>query len=221
MPSFLFPTYGDGLAACDWAMNYVNRGAVGYREFLRDGLAAEGYDVTYVGSVSVIEGLAHEGHSGWTIGDLDYCIENAAWLEGVEPDIVLLHIGTNDAGRARTPEQMVADLTSLLGHIYGRLPSTTEVIVAQIIPTRSGLQPYFASSDALMNDIIDPYNAQIPSVVDRFRQDGNHVSYVDMGSVIQSDSDFDRYGDHPNVAGYERMADAWLGKILELLTQES
>jgi hypothetical protein len=45
--------------------------AVGFRGFLRDGLTAAGVDMIYVGSVQVVEGLAHEGHSAFTIDNLD------------------------------------------------------------------------------------------------------------------------------------------------------
>lgn len=217
---FKSPTNGDGVAACAWAHNYANPKAVGYRAFLRDKITARGLKMTYVGSVTVVEGLAHEGHSAWTIIDLDYCVQNGDWLEKAQPNVILLHIGGNDANSSRTPEEMAASLQNLLEHIYEKLPETTEVIVAQNIPAAKNAYPLIIPSNTLMNDIITPYNLKIPGVVDTLRAEKKHVSYVDMTGTIHSDSDLDvMMGLHPNAEASERMADVWLAKILEVIGQ--
>lgn len=206
---WLIPTMGDGVEACSWAANSYNPEAVGYRAFLRDMIISKGLDMVYVGSVEVVEGLAHEGHSGWKIQDLDYCIQNGDWLENALPNVILLHIGTNDAAERRKPEDMANDLQNLLEHIYAKVPDTTEVIVAQIIPARQGW----------MNDIIIPYNELVGVVVEMMISEGKHVSIVEMTGVIQSETDLDGFGHHPNVIASERMARVWFAKILELIGQ--
>jgi lysophospholipase L1-like esterase len=206
---WMIPTTGDGVEACGWAANPYNPEAVGYRAFLRDMIAAKGLDMSYVGSVAVVEGLAHEGHTGWQILDLDYCVQNGDWLEKAQPNVILLHIGTNDASEGRAPEEMVQSLLELLQHIYEKVPATTEVIVAQIIPARQ----------SWMKSVITPYNELIPGVVDELVAEGKHVSYVDMTGVILSDSDLDRFGHHPNAVASERMAQVWYAKILDIIGQ--
>ena len=176
---WMIPTSGDGIDACGWAANPYNPEAVGYRTFLRDMINTRGLDMVYVGSVTVVEGLAHEGHTGWQIQDLDYCVQNGDWLEKAQPNVILLHIGTNDASERRTPEEMAKSLQDLLEHIYVKLPDTTEVIVAQIIPARQ----------SWMNNIIIPYNELIPGVVEKLLAENKHVSFVDMTGVIHSDSE--------------------------------
>jgi lysophospholipase L1-like esterase len=215
IPDIKAPSDGSGIAACSWALNYDNPKALGYRAFLRDKLIAKGFKATYVGSVSVVDGLAHEGHTAWSISDLDYCVQNGDWLQKAQPQIILLHIGTNDARNSQALGKMVADLNQLLKHIYDTLPATTEIIVAQVTPARKDVQ----SSKALLNELLAPYNAKIPGIVDELRASGKHVSYVNMSGVIQSDADFDDMGLHPNKAASERMADVWLGKIVEVLEQ--
>lgn len=206
-PEWLIPTLGDGFDACGWAANLYNPEAVGYRAFLRNMIEAKGLAMVYVGSVTVVEGLAHEGHSGWRIEDLDYCIQHSDWLEKGQPNVILLHIGTNDASEGKKPEEMVKNLQALLEHIYDKLPDTTEVIVAQIIPARQ----------TWINETISQYNLLLLSVVDNFREEQKHVSYVDMTSAIHSDSDLDNmFGQHPTVEASERMAQIWYGKILEV-----
>ncbi len=211
--SFKRPTDGSGLAACNWALNPMNPNGYGYREFLKFKLAAQGVQVNYVGSVSVVDDYAHEGHSGWTIRDIDYCVQNSDWMQNNQPQIILLHIGTNDGNYSRSHDQMVMDLIQLIEHIYEKLPMTTEVIVAQLIPVAD------YPSNKLLNETITLYNYKIPQVVSNLRMSGKQVSYVTMSNIIQSNADFDRWGIHPNKTASERMADVWLGRIIELLEQ--
>jgi hypothetical protein len=69
------PLDGFGNEACKEATNYDNPEEKSYRAVLKDKLVAKGINMTYVGSVSVVKGLAHEGHSGFTLFDIDYCIK--------------------------------------------------------------------------------------------------------------------------------------------------
>ena len=214
------PEEGYGKEGCDWALNYTNPEAKGFRGFLRDKLIAEGVEMVYVGSVNVVEGLAHEGHSGFTIFDTDYCIQNADWLEKAKPDIILLHIGSNDANQNKTPDVIVKSLEKLLERIYEKVPETTEVIVAQVTPTRQGVHAWDDESLPLRNDILAEYNAGIPAVVEKIRAEGKHVSYVNMWNVFHSADEYDEAGFHPNPVALERMAQVWFEKIMEILAQQ-
>lgn len=217
IPELKLPTAGDGLAACSWSLNPLNRDEAGYRAPLRAKLLQQGIEATFVGSVAVVEGLAHEGHSGWKIEDLDYCVQSANWLEQAKPDVILLHIGTNDMGWGREPEKMIADLRELLEHIYAKLPKSTHVIVAQLIPVNSQLRQFYVALATTGNEILARFNALIPALVTELQSTGYSVDYVDMSRAIQSDADFDYIGVHPDVGASERMADIWLAKILEIL----
>jgi acyl-CoA thioesterase I len=218
VPGIRRPVDPSNPAACDWSLNALNPKAVGYRAFLRDKLAAAGIKSSFVGSVEVVGELAHEGHSGWTIGDLDFCVENANWLEETQPDIILLHIGTNDMGWAHPPDQMLDDLRLLLEHIYAHGPKT-HVIVAQVMAVTSNLRSFYVTLPELGNDTLAKYNAGIPAIVADFQKAGFNVSLVDMTEVIESDADFDWMGLHPMGEATERMADVWLEALTEILAQ--
>jgi lysophospholipase L1-like esterase len=69
----------------------------GYRaELWRRLVEQSGYGVDLVGSArtGTLPDIDHEGHSGWTIAQLSDSVDG--WLAAATPDVVLLHIGTND-----------------------------------------------------------------------------------------------------------------------------
>ncbi len=176
----------------------------GYRRLLGTLLANDGYLVAFVGSRRSGEGVTpdpnNEGHPGWTIPQMKNGIDTEGWLEASRPDIVLLHIGTNDI-RKGDAASAPSNLSVLLDDILARVPQT-HIIVAQIIPFRRGPDPGHQS-----------YNAAIPGVV---ASKGPRVSMVDMQAVL-SPSDY-ADGLHPNAGGYDKMARAWEPAIRAFLS---
>jgi lysophospholipase L1-like esterase len=212
-------TKGGYLPACSFSYQQFNPNMVGYRAFLRDQLTDAGFQISYTGSISGTEGLAHEAHGDFTIADLDFCVQNAGWLENTKPDMVLIHVGTVDATFSKkTPEEMAEELNQLIEQIYAKVPDKTNVLVAQILPVKSDMKVPFGLSDQLVNDRIEPFNAQIPGIADKFRAEGKNVYAVDMSEAIQSDEDF-YDGLHPNPVALERMAGIWKEKIVEILNE--
>ena len=159
----------------------------GYQHLLRTLLKNDGYPIDFVGS----QRGGNEGQPGWTIAQLKNGIDSNGWLETYQPDIILLHIGTNDI-RQGNATAAASNLSDLLDDILTRLPQT-HVIVAQIIPFRRGPDNAHQS-----------YNAAIPGTV---ASKGPRVSMVDMQNIL-SKSDY-ADGLHPNAGGYDKMARAW------------
>jgi lysophospholipase L1-like esterase len=169
----------------------------GYRRLLGTLLAADGYMIDFVGSrrSGYIPHPNNEGHVGWTIPQLKNGIDANRWLETYRPDLVLLHIGTNDIfqGKAATA---AGNLVALLDDILMRLPDA-RVIVAQIVGYR---QP--GDRDHLA------FNAAIPGIV---ASKGPRVFTVGMQELLEPSDYAD--GVHPNAAGYDKMARAWEAAI--------
>ena len=160
----------------------------------------------------------HEGHSGYRIdqieGDLiglvssDPVPDNSNgghWLDGgiavgrpIFPDLILLHIGTNDASQGRTATQMQASLQSLLTKIKTTRPNA-QVIVASLIRR---------TDDASLETIQMSYNSAIPGIV---AAQGAKFHFLDMHAVLGSGDLVD--GQHPTQAGYDKMADAWITAV--------
>jgi len=190
-------TYGEGIL-----------GYGGYRNLLGALLASDGYTIDFVGSQRSAEDILpdpdNEGHPGWKISSIKSGIDAEGWLETYQPDIILLHIGTNDlissndlryGNLAYAPD----NLSALLDDILARLPKT-HIIVAQIISTRKGPDS---------NHLI--YNGAVPNIV---ASKGERVSLVDMQNIL-SKSDFSSFY-HPSPKGYDKMAHAWRSAILAL-----
>lgn len=181
-------------------------GGGGYRiELFRLALMAQ-QDITYVGGSmngpQMVDNQpfprSHEGHSGWTISQIDGIVPSPAL--GPDPHIVLLHIGTNDM---RGDVSMAATrLGTLIDQIVMDLPDAL-LVVAKIIP-------YPAQANQ-----VTTYNNAIPAVVQMRASAGKHVVLVDQFMGFPNNELAD--GVHPNAAGYARMARVWYAAISSYL----
>jgi hypothetical protein len=96
-------------------------------------------------------------------------IDSDGWLKTYQPDVILLHIGTNDI-REGDAALAPGNLSALLDDILARLPQA-HVIVVQIISFRRGPDQGHQS-----------YNAAIPGIV---ASKGPRVSMVDMQNTTR------------------------------------
>ncbi|GGM28194.1 cellulose binding domain-containing protein [Micromonospora yangpuensis] len=166
----------------------------GYRIELWRRLVAGGHQVDFVGSLvngpSSLGDRNHEGHSGWTIAQIDANVVN--WLRTTTPRTVLLHIGTNDmyGDTSGAP----ARLSALIDKITATAPAA-DVFVATIVP-RSGA-----------DNQVRAFNAAIPGIVQSKVNAGRKVHLVDMYNALTLADLAD--GVHPNLGGYDKMAAVW------------
>ncbi len=178
----------------------------GYRiELFRQSLLA-GFSIDFVGGStngpSTVDGVpfprSPEGHSGWTISQINNIVNQGAVEVGA--DIILLHIGTNDIiGNASNAP---SNLANLLDNIISRTPNSL-LVVSNIIP--------LPSSPVAIN----LYNAQIPAMVTSRAAEGANIIFVDQFTGFPNSELSD--GIHPNQVGYARMAHKWFDAIAEYL----
>jgi lysophospholipase L1-like esterase len=181
----------------------------GYRSQLFKLIVAANQKVTFTGSLTngptQVSGQTfprmHEGHSGWTISQLSPLFPSPAL--DAKPNIILLHIGTNDIG-SRDPAGMATRLEALLDKITQDGPDAL-IVVAQITAARTD------------NDIRDAYNAKIPGIVQSRAAKGQHIIGVDVNKIPMTGLSAD--GVHPNDQGYAYMAGIWYAAIKDLLPQ--
>ena len=201
-----------------------DEGNAGYRGPLFASAVAAAQKITFTGSLSngpsTVSGQNfpknNEGHSGWGISEVTtYSNGNAGIAtvipspalnsgSGGVPNIILLHIGTNDSG-AFSATQMTSDLSGLLDKIIANAPDAL-VVVAQIIPLGYGT-----------NTVIKAYNQAIPGLVQQRAAAGKHVALVDMYTGFNTSTMLGSDSIHPNSTGYKFMADHWYSVIGSLL----
>ena len=201
-----------------------DEGNAGYRGPLFASVVAAGQKITFTGSLSdgpsTVSGQTfpknNEGHSGWGISEVNPNSGGSAGLttvipspafasgSGGLPNIILLHIGTNDQG-TYSAAQMMSDLTGLIDKIIADAPDAL-LVVAQIIPLGYGT-----------NAVIKAYNQAIPGIVQQHAAAGKHITLVDMYTGFNTSTMLGSDSIHPNSTGYKFMADHWYSVIGSLL----
>lgn len=178
----------------------------GYRAALYNDLIGQGNQTDFVGSVR--DGTTfdpdHEGHSGYRIDQVAGLLNGV--LANYQPNIVTLHVGTNDLGQNYQVSTAPNRLASMIDQILADVPGVT-VVVAQLIPSgNSGTQ-----------SLINTYNNQIPDIVQARVNAGKHVYLVSMSTLTTSDLNSD--GIHPNDGGYQKMADVWYAGAQQVIAK--
>ena len=99
--------------------------------------------------------------------------QNVLWrlqngeVEGIQPKIAFLMIGTNNLGRRETPEDTLLGIKAILAELKKRLPST-KIVLFSIFP-RGG--------EIMVS--VDKVNAQLPTLAD-----GEQVFHVDINEAF-------------------------------------
>jgi lysophospholipase L1-like esterase len=172
-----------------------------YRAALWDRLVRQaGYAVDFVGSQQSgsLPDTDNEGHSGWRIDQIAANIDG--WLATYQPDVILLHIGTNDMAQNYQVDTAPQRLGALLDQILADRPTAT-VVIAKIVP----------ALDATIQSRIATFNAAVPGVV---AARGSRAKLVDL-SVLSTTDMADTL--HPNDNGYARMAVRWYSALESVL----
>jgi hypothetical protein len=174
----------------------------GYRRTLSAALLNEGYDQDFVGSRKdkCKDGcpydLDHEGHAGSRPSTIAASLPGwLGWLRRAQPDVVLLHIGTNELdvpGVEKildTIKQHDANIVVVLGLIINRLEHDS------------------ATSE---------FNRQLAQLAHRRIVDGDRIRVVDHESALTYPDDMSDML-HPGKTGFEKMQEVWLKDLRRFL----
>jgi lysophospholipase L1-like esterase len=194
-------------------------GNVAYRLRLWQDFGSDPNAVDFLGSqhgfAAALGDKDHEGFSGYAIDSIksnlagnsnDADNNGGFWLTGTSsrpaifPEIILLHIGTNDISRGADAATAAGRLDGLINEIFTLRPDTT-LIVASLIPR----------TDASLEGITQQYNALIPGLVAKNSEAGKSIYFVDMHKELTVSDLADEV--HPNQGGYTKMGDAWFDAI--------
>jgi hypothetical protein len=196
----------------------------GYRRELDLILTADGYPFDFVGSLVEPIGLPndfdkdHEGHSGFTDGDLATDVYN--YLTANPADIILLHIGTNNVDVNQNATQVNAILDEI--DRYETDSATTIWVILALIINRNCITEI---PPCLDSDQTSDFNNHVRVMAqDRIVLDGDKILIVDMETDAGIDYNLSNHpipGDmwdnfHPFDTGFEKMADQWFSAIQQV-----
>lgn len=173
----------------------------GYREPLRARLAGSATSFDFVGAAysGTMSDPAHEGYPGYEIDQVSAALGNR--ITGLKPNIVTLHLGTNDVVHDANVGGAPARLGALIDRLLAQSPYTT-IVLATLVPSRN---PTYQAR-------IQAFNQGVRALADAQVRAGKHVQLVDMGAVTTADLADEV---HPNDAGYLKMADIFADGILK------
>ena len=174
-----------------------------YRRPLQQLLDQSNYDFDFVGTANGPNSdfdSDYEGRFGWRADEVLAQLPN--WLDQNTPDIVLLHLGTNDLFANQSIDSTLNELEQIIDQFRERNPRVV-VLTSLLIPTN------FPS-----NASIDAFNQQLPARVAQWDSTDSPVLLVDNNTPIDPvDHLYD--GVHPNAAGEQIMAETWFDAITE------
>jgi len=186
----------------------VNTFDGGYRVGLFDRAVTDGHDITFVGTrmngPDMVAGQpfpkGHEGESGIKI----QALANKTVLFNGDPNIVLLHIGTNDIFQndnlAGMPDRLEAFVDDILAHLE-ETPDKPQglLVVAKLIPMPGNVSQ------------LATYNAAIEALVDEKAQAGAPIILCDQFTGYPDGHMPDSI--HPDPEGYDWMGGTWYDVI--------
>ncbi|MFC5288743.1 SGNH/GDSL hydrolase family protein [Actinokineospora guangxiensis] len=180
--------------------------ADGWRTRLRESLRAGGAE--FVGT----QGSApdrHEGRSGSLVTDVAASGLLAGWLAEAEPDIVLMHYGTNDLWRGtRSQAEIMAAYGEVLTTLRTHNPGV-HLLMARLLPMDPDDQPGCPPRVVALNVAIDAWAAERTTP-------GSPITPVDQWTGFDVAADTSD-GVHPNGAGDAKIAARWHAALAPLL----
>lgn len=187
-----------------------------YRRLLWLALKEKGLKVDFVGSLGRTYSNAtqapdydvdHEGHWGWLADEVLDKIDD--WATQARPDIVLLHLGTNDIGSGQDTAETVDEISQIVAQLRNHNPRV-QVLLAAIIPLA-----YEGAAES-----IKQYNAGLADLSRKLNSTTSRVLFVDQFSGFNAELDtYD--GVHPNDTGNQKMAAKWFAALTELLNADT
>jgi cellulase/cellobiase CelA1 len=175
-----------------------------WRTLLFNKLTANGYEVKFVGSQGT-----HEGHSGMLVTDLAATTNLTDWLSTTNPDMVMMHFGTNDCWCDKGTTAILDAYTILVEQMRANNPNM-KIVVAQIIP----LHP---NDDADYDARVAHLNSSMISWASKLSTSESPITLVDQYSGFDTSTDtYD--GVHPNSSGSQKMCHKWYATLSTILT---
>ncbi|WP_424937745.1 MULTISPECIES: SGNH/GDSL hydrolase family protein [Bacteria] len=198
-PIRLMP-FGDSITEGDGSGRLTAN--AGYRYQFQRAMRDARVEVDMVGSLrngnAAIVDPDHEGHRGWTSGQLLSRCD--AWFVSARPETVVIHAGTNDAFFNNDPDGAGGRVMSIISLLHARFPHAV-VLVAKIIPSLS------ANVQSRVERVNRSIEAAVPANDER-------IKLVDCSHLLAAEHYVDNL--HPNDSGYLVLGETLANAVLSI-----
>lgn len=141
--------------------------------------------------------LDHEGYWGYEVELILPFI--AARISTYQPDIVLVHLGTNDVFQGQSIASTIEELATLIDTMRTEKPNI-KIFLAKVIPSHKA------------NSQLTLLNTQIEILAKALNSETSPIILVDQNTGYSISDNYD--GTHPNVTGEQKIADNWANAVL-------
>lgn len=182
----------------------------GYRDDLANMLLTEGTNFNFVGTLH--DGTTfypwHEGHPGWSADWIKNFV--ADYVTWTEPEIVMIHLGTNDFAQNFSADQIRHHLETIIDRIHAVNPQII-ILLATIIPKK---EDTLGEHDAL--------NRRIWLLVQEKLDEGLPIYYCGVNALFKTNPGweysymFDTL--HPNNDGYNVIARVFYKSLMNVMS---
>ncbi len=217
--------------------NSITEGKVenpGYRYPLYDKLTDANIDFEFIGSLTAnfvwnrdvqscieqpgsIPVLAHEGHGGWRADQIlngksgDDPGKLSVWLQNYTPDVVLMHLGSNDMFQDQSVTGTLIELRDVVRVLRQDNPRVI-ILMAKLIPAHGPTVGTNKETNVRL------FNNEIPRLVQELNTAQSPVILVDQYTGFNAAPGEDTFdGIHANTKGAIKMADKWFQALKEVL----
>ena len=159
-------------------------------------LPGQGCGFTYDGE--------NEGHGGYLAVNIANQNQLPPWLSSSKPDIVMMHLGTNDVWNNRSPQEITTAFSKLVDQMRAQ-KSSMKILVAKIIP----MNP---PNCAECGKRVVALNAEIEKWAAGKTSNQSSIVVVDVWTGFDTKT-MTGDGVHPNDAGNKKLADSWYSAV--------
>ena len=187
----------------------------GFRDDLETLLTNNNINFDFVGSLQDGVGFDpdHEGHDAWDTDQVDNNINT--FLTQWNPDMVLIHIGTNDISSNVPNTTMISKITGIVDKIQAYNPLTKILL--------SALTPRNDDDGGIKDSTTSDLNTSIEDLISERKSQGYQIFLANHNVAFKANSNwaddylFDEI--HPTDGGYSVMADVYIQAIQVALNQ--
>ena len=221
-----------------------------YRKFLYHNLITKGYKIKMVGAINQKKEKYYskedkseffeyeDNHCGFSAYSICAYRKRKGLLELLQknkylklnPDIIILLIGTNNAMDNYDFDITIKDFISLINYLVNNISKEAIILVSTIPDMNPNIyKTWFGvyqtdnySEDEAknkVNDYIMKFNKEITGIIEDYRNKNYNIRIGDLNPVIKDIDNLLFDGVHPNNKGYKIIGDFWADIIDKYLTE--